>query len=193
MSHDVTRLYATSEAAHAAVEELREDGFTDIHVIAPPGEGVPVSAIAAQIAEAHVPLEKARALAPAVAAGQILVTVQAPFGRGKLATNILRTHGPVAASALDGGPHQPLYDEAAPLSSALGLPLLIDDPAPLSNALGLPTLAREEEGYKGTLGLPLLIRGDYPDGRWGFKFLSDDPTPLSTMLGIPVLCRCGEK
>lgn len=189
MSHEITRMFASTDAAQSAAEELREDGFDEIHIVNPPADaGVPLSAIAAQIAEGHVLLADAKIYAAGVAAGHSLLTVHAPFGRGKLATTIMDAHGPVPSGMVEPEPEK-LWDEAAPLSSALMMPVLLNDPAPLSRLIGVPALASDESSLSGAFGLPLLCTGEMPKGRWGLPFLSDNPAPLSSMLGLPVLIK----
>ena len=89
MSHEISRMYATGEAAGNAAAELEEEGFDEVHVVHPPvareGSNIPVSAIAAQIAQGNVLLADARIYAEGVAKGGSLVTVHAPFGSGKKA------------------------------------------------------------------------------------------------------------
>lgn len=188
MSHEITRMYASADAAMSAAEELREEGFDEFHIVNPPAAGVPLSAIAAQIAEGHVLLADAKIYAVGVAAGHSLLTVHAPFGRGKLATNIMASRGPVPSGMAEPEPES-LWDEAAPLSSALMMPVLLNDPAPMSRAIGIPPLISDEGSLSGALGLPLLCTGEMPEGRWGLPFLSDNPAPLSSMLGLPVLIK----
>lgn len=70
MSTEITRMFANAASAAKAADELREEGFNDVFVVNPPsGSDVPLSAIAAQIAQGHVHLPEAgsmpRALPPA--------------------------------------------------------------------------------------------------------------------------------
>ena len=187
MSHEITRLYASQDAARAAAAELREEGFTDVFVVTPPsGSDAPVSAIAAQIAEGRVLLADARIYARGVAAGGSLVTVHAPFGTGMLATTILEEHKPIASGKAEPEPEK-LWDEATPLSSALMIPLLNDDATPVSKIIGIAPLTSDTCSASGMVGLPLLTDGSVPDGRWGMKFLSNNPAPLSSLIGMPLL------
>jgi hypothetical protein len=85
----------------------------------------------------------------------VRVVVNARFGEGRNAAQILDSHGPLtpeeaARSAKDDPDPFParaaagilakVEDPATPLSNILGLRVLINDPAPLSNWLGWPTL-----------------------------------------------------
>ncbi|WP_146256151.1 hypothetical protein [Aestuariivirga litoralis] len=190
MSHEITRMYANAATAAKAAEELREEGFADIFVVNPPGSAdVPVSAIAAQIALGHVHLPEARIYAKGVAAGHALVTVHAPFGSGRLAETILASHGPVESGLPQAEPDR-IWDDAAPLSSAMMMPLLINDPDPMSKVLGIPAVTSGECSFSEKLGMPLLTNGELGDrGRLGLPFLSNNPTPLSSALGLPVLSK----
>ncbi|PZF76060.1 hypothetical protein DK847_15605 [Aestuariivirga litoralis] len=183
-------MYANAATAAKAAEELREEGFADIFVVNPPGSAdVPVSAIAAQIALGHVHLPEARIYAKGVAAGHALVTVHAPFGSGRLAETILASHGPVESGLPQAEPDR-IWDDAAPLSSAMMMPLLINDPDPMSKVLGIPAVTSGECSFSEKLGMPLLTNGELGDrGRLGLPFLSNNPTPLSSALGLPVLSK----
>ena len=179
MSHEITRMYASAATAAKAADELREEGFDDIYVVTPPAASdVPLSAIAAQIAQGHVLLADARIYAKGVAAGHSLVTVHAPFGSGKLAEDILESHGPV-----DSGMPKPrrctMWDEAAPLSSALYDAGAARRPGPdvqgdghsgghapaiaaCPGTIGMPLLTDGELGDRGKLGIPLPVRQPHP-------------------------------
>lgn len=190
MSTEITRMYASAADAAQAAAELREEGFDDLYLVSPPAAAdVPLSAIAAQIAEGRVLLAEAKVYAHGVAAGRSLLTVHAPFGSGRLAETILDSHGPVD-SGLAVPPEPSMWDEAAPLSSILGMPTVIDDPDPMSKVLGMPALSDNAFSLSGLFGIPLLTSGEMGDhGRFGLPYLSDNPTPLSSALGLPVLTK----
>jgi len=189
MSQEITRMYASPAAAAKAADALREEGYGDIFVVNPPPDGTPLSAIAAQIAEGRVYLGDAKVYAKGVAAGHALVTVHAPFGSGKLAEVLLDQAGPVdpgLPKAVDG----PMWDDAAPLSSVMFMPVLLDDPDPVSKVLGIPAVTSGNCSVSGMIGMPLLTEGEMGDrGRLGIPFLSNNATPLSSMLGLPVLSK----
>lgn len=189
MSHEITRMYASAATAAKAADALREDGFNDLFVVNPPPADTPLSAIAAQIALGRVYLGDAKIYAKGVSAGHALVTVHAPFGSGKLAETILDSHGPVD-SGLPKTSDAPMWDDAAPLSSAFYLPVLSDDPDPVSRVLGIPAVTSGNCSVSGMIGMPLLTEGELGDrGRLGIPFLSNNATPLSSMLGLPVLSK----
>jgi hypothetical protein len=189
MSHEITRMFANATAANKAAAELREEGYGDINVVSPSGSDVPLSAIAAQIAQGHVLLADAKIYAKGVAAGHSLVTVHAPFGTGKVAEYILDSHDPID-SGMPKVVADRMWDEATPLSSALVLPVLIDDPDPASRAIGIPALTSSDCGLSEAIGMPLLTNGVLGDrGKLGLPFLSNNPTPLSSALGLPLLSK----
>lgn len=188
MSFEITRMFASAANAKKAADELREEGFTDIFVVTPPAaQDIPLSAIAAQIAQGRVLLADAKVYAKGVANGGSLVTVHAPFGTGALATNILESHGTIPSGMAVPEPEK-IWDEAAPLSSVMYMPTLIDDPTPMSKVMGVSALTSSDCSLSGVLGLPLLKSGAMGDrGRLGISYLMDNPAPLSSLLGLPLL------
>lgn len=190
MSHEITRMFADPATAAKAADELREEGYDDLFVVNPPSAAdTPVSAIAAQIALGRVHLPEARIYAQGVAAGRALVTVHAPFGSGKLAETILDSYGPVDSGLPRPEPDK-VWDEGAPLSSALMMPLLIDDPDPMSKVLGIAAVSSGNCSLSAMIGMPLLTAGELGErGKLGLPFLSANATPLSSALGLPVLSR----
>ena len=190
MSHEITRMFASADTARAAAAELAEEGFNDVHVVTPPSkEDAPVSAIAAQIAQGRVLLADAKIYAEGVARGGSLVTVHAPFGTGMLATSILEQHGPIA-SGMPEAPAPKIWDEAAPFSSAMHMPLLSDDPTPMSRYMGIRPLSVSGRSFSSTIGMPLLSDNPMPlSSLLGMTRLSDKAAPLSSLLGLPLLTR----
>jgi len=187
MSHEISRMYASAEQAREAAAELGEEGFDEVFVVSPPAHEVPVSAIAAQIAQGRVHLPDAKIYAEGVARGGTLVTVHAPFASGHKATVILDSYGPIPSGKPEPAP-EILWNEATPFSSAMHMALLIDDAAPVSRVIGISPLAGSNCSFSGLIGLPLLSDGSaMPEGRWGMPFLSNNPAPLSSLLGLPLL------
>ena len=142
MSSEISRMYATAEAAaqcrsRAWARKASTRFTSSILPSAREGSNIPVSAIAAQIAQGNVLLADARIYAEGVAKGGSLVTIHAPFGSGMKALNILEFHGPVDSGMPAPEPVK-LWDEAAPMSSALMMPVLMDDPTPLSKFWAMP-------------------------------------------------------
>ena len=187
MSHEITRMFASTADAKSAAADLAEDGFNDVHVVAPPAEGTPLSAIAAQIAQGRVLLADARVYAKGVAAGGTLLTVHAPFGSGMRATSIIESYKTIP-TGMSEPERQPMWDDAAPLSSVLHMPVLSDDPAPITRYMGIPVLAGSDCSMSSMIGMPLLTSGKMGDrGLSGLPYLSSKAAPLSSMLGLPLL------
>jgi hypothetical protein len=188
MSFQITRMFGSAANANAAADELREEGFSDIFVVTPPtASDVPLSAIAAQIAQGRILLADAKVYAQGVAKGGSLVTVYAPFGAGQTATNILESHGTIPSGIAAPQPES-MWDEAAPLSSILYMSTKLDDPTPMSKVMGVSALTSSDCSLSGMLGLPMLKSSAMGDrGRLGIRYLMDNPAPLSSLLGLPLL------
>jgi hypothetical protein len=208
MTQAISRLYASSADAAAAVSELKETGFAEdaisvIGPVLPADAGMPDDAIAATIVQAGVPSAHAATYAEGVRSGETLVSVRAPFGYANTATEILSKHSPTATDLPDDGYEVPVRDPAAPLSSALGWKVLLDNPTPLSSFLGWAALSTKRTPpkpdrelvddpapFSKKIGMEVL--SDKPailSGHLGWRVLSDDPTPLSTRLGWPILSK----
>jgi hypothetical protein len=209
----ITRVYDTHQKAVEAVSGLHEYGFTDSQIILIDGStAADPAATAAAIAAENIPPADVDIYAQAVAQGASLVTVDASFGTAAVVTEIMRKPGPmpITVTAVEIDAKVEPWDDAAPLSSALHMPVLItrtsrtttepkllDDPTPLSTALGirvlsqsskLPSLLPTDWSLSGLLGLPMLSQDPAPLSRMlGRRVLSDNPTPLSTATNQPVL------
>ena len=190
MSHEITRMFATADAARAAAAELAEEGFDDVHVVTPPSNPeAPVSAIAAQIALGRVLLADAKIYAEGVAKGGSLVTVHAPFGSGMLATSVLESHGPIDSGMPAAEPPR-MWDEATPLSSAFAMDVLLHDATPASRIIGIAPLMGSGCSLSGAIGMPLLSDDPTPlSSLVGMSTLSRNSTPLSSLIGMPTLTR----
>lgn len=215
MPNLIVRMYDTEERARDAVTKLKEGGFRDDLILElSPGSAQSVaSAIVAGRRMGHL----AGFYAERVERGRSLVAIEAPFGKGQLATEIMDRCGPVDQDLRQpDDPVQTKWRQAAPLSAALGWPVLSrNKPSPLSYALGIPTISRKafyltsklanpNFSLSSMLGLPLLSRNPAPLSsmlglpllsRWaksssfGMKLLSNDPAPLSSALGMRTLSR----
>ena len=209
----ITRVYDTHQKAVDAVSGLKEYGFADSQITLIDGSTTAdPAATAASIAAENIPQADVDTYAQAVAQGASLVTVDASFGTAAIVTEIMRKPGPmpITVSAVEINAQVEPWDDAAPLSSALHMPVLItresrtstepkllDDPAPLSTALGvrvlsqpskLPTLLPTDWTLSGLLGLRMLSDEPAPLSKLtGRRVLSDNPTPLSTAINQPVL------
>jgi hypothetical protein len=195
INYPIVRLYATSEAAKAAVANLKRWGFEDelinvVHSGSTPPANAPASAasddpVLSAILSGYVLKEHAKVYAQEVRAGRTLVSIQAPFGVGGVAEDLLDEAGPVA-SAVKTSEGLPSWDDGAPFSSALGLPTIVRSSAPFSSFWVLPTLTRRGGTLSSALGLPELSGSSFV---FGSPSLSRSPAPFSSMLGLPLLRR----
>lgn len=187
MTTEINRMYSSEQTARKAAAELREEGFRDVHVVTPPASKTPLSAIAAQIAQNRVLLADARIYAKGVEAGGSLVTVFAPFGSGLAAEQILDSHNPIPTGMPEPKVER-MWDEGAPLSSAMMMPLLSNDATPMSKVIGMPPLTGHDRSFSSLIGMPLLSNNPAPlSSLIGMSLLSKKAAPLSSMLGLPVL------
>lgn len=184
MPNLIVRMYDSEERAGDAVKKLKKAGFADDAILAmTPGSA---QSVANAIVAGQMMGYRASFYAERVQQGRSLVAVEAPFGRGELATQILDDSGPVDQDLkLPEDAVKNEWGEGAPLSHALGLSVLSrNNPTPLSDALGLSTLGRSGTYLTSELSTrKYMLSG--PDG----PQLSSNPAPLSSMLGLPVLSR----
>ena len=205
MANTITRMYATRADADAAVGDLAKHGFgpEEILVVGSPaaaaGDPAQVDAIVDTLTRGYILKRHAVEYAKKVAQGSTFVAVHAPFGSGLKATVLLDRHHPV-----DSGVPEPVYpraryDESAPLSSALRLPVWSSDPTPFATFWNVPTLqapgatvsaaiSRIPAPLSALFGLPVLSDKAAPaSSSLGLPLLSDNAAPASSLVGLPVL------
>lgn len=192
MSQTIVRVYDSEAKAQQAVDALVLKGFgTDlINLVAPSEPAQSLEDIAAAIRAGYVLKGYAKAYAACVARGLTLVSVRAPFGTGVVVTRALDAAGPVPSGVPEEHEAGPTWDEAAPLSSALNMPVLAKSGTTFSGFWQLPMVTREGERsrtlfsvnfkrggnaapFSSLLGLPLLSK------KWTF----------SSLLGLPLLVK----
>lgn len=173
MLHPIVRMYSSSQGAAAAVAALRDWGFTDdmISVVAP-GAHASEDALISALTAAFIERSRARHYAQAVRQGQTAVVVRAPFGKGEAAQYYLNSAGPVSKVDAFREPMGAMWDEAAPFSSMLHLPVL----AKFRPFGGIPCVTKRGSTLCSKLGIPEL---------------SSDPRPTTEKLGMPVLAKPG--
>lgn len=188
MTQTISRMFANKTDADAAVQDLAKHGFgpDEIFVVRPPttaintpaaeNQGV-VDEIADKIARGAVLKTQAVRYAKRVAEGGCLVTVHAPFGSGFKATVLLDRHHPVESGVPARVYPRAKYEEAAPFSSALRLPVLSAEPTPFGAVLGLPSV--------------LLPDGAVLSAWLRYSMVFESPALLSKLLGLPVLTAIG--
>ena len=180
----IVRMYDTEERARDATAKLREAGFRDDAIL----ELALGSAqsVASAIVAGRMMGHRAEFYAERVKQGRSLVAVEAPFGRARPRPTSNGCSPVDQELELPDDPVQHEWGKAAPLSAALGWPVLLrKSPAPLSDSLGLPTRSRSEF-YTTTS----LASSDATfSSIFGLRLLSRNPAPLSSMLGFPLLSR----
>lgn len=208
----ILRLFNTTEDAMEAVHELKDFkyGRVGLQIIAQNED--PFNS--ESMREMGVSDDDAQRFSERVGNGGALVIADPPFGSGARVVEILERARPSDSGlsrAMEVRAPEPAYDgpgqdDAAPLSRALGLPLLSNNPAPLSSYFKIPTLLRRQNPKPAPLGLPLLLDKAAPlssmigmpvlsqdaapfSSLIGMKVLTDDPAPLSSLLKMPVLSK----
>lgn len=215
MAQTIARIYANQDTAQAALTALRDRGFRAdaTHLIARPEtpEGTspdaeaPHDPVLAAITKIGVAPQHAGIYAERVHRGEALVAVEAQFGTAQFATTVLEGANPVSVTLPEVEYSSGVnWVSAAPLSSALGIPVLLPDATPLSNLLKWPSLKREPASSASlasiqkqsreaaplsrSLKLPLLSGNAAPLSealKWTTVF--NDPAPLSEKTKLPVL------
>ncbi|MBX2878305.1 MAG: hypothetical protein KTR32_00155 [Granulosicoccus sp.] len=200
----IGQAFASEKDALDAVEKLKASEFeeSEISIITPAmiesanpamltkGEtdGVDSTEMLAQVImsvheASDVPGGHAMVYADAVQQGRSVVLITAPFGEALRATETLKT-----GKQVDIGPMPEMeyhtWQQPAPLSALLGMPVLAHRRSWMSRAFGELT----ESGYFPTKGLFGGLLSDNPtplSSKIGFDVLKDNnPAPLSSKLGL---------
>ena len=193
MSQTIHRMYSSLERANLAADALRAsrfERFDEVHVVGHKSEGDAASAdaIVAALMKAYVLKGHARVLAEGIRRGGTLVTVHAHFGTADAALAILERHGPIDSGLSEAADRPPAWDEAAPCSSLLHMPVLLADSATFSRFWNVPPLLKSGATTSSALGLPEATVSSRPfTGSFGLALISHKATILSSMLGLPVL------
>jgi hypothetical protein len=176
LNHPIVRLFGTAQQAADALKKLSAEGYTDdLITLVGPQTAATTEGLAANIAAAYVVHAEARMYAPEVAKGKYLVIVRAPFSAGGKAEKILDKFAPLPAPVAAVADRALLWDEAAPISSALRIPVL--STGFFSTFWTLPVLT----SWEARLPFPELTKST------SNTKLSSNPTPLSSLLHIPLL------
>ncbi len=146
LNYAIVRIYGTAQQATDVITRLKSSGFADepINLVAPPGTpGAPSSdGLVDAIAKGYVLKADAEQYAEQVRAGKWLVSVLAPLGTGPNAVKILNKFKPESFTVDHAADHVAGWDDSAPLSSALWLPLLSKESTPFSRMWGIPLLLK---------------------------------------------------
>lgn len=212
MRDPIVRMYETEQQARNAARKLKDEGFPEDQIfLVTPQSGGTAEAIAAAIMAGFVLRSHAKVYAQGIQAGRSLVVVRAAFGYTQDAIDILDSFGPVDTGLrLPSRDSSIAWDEAAPISSAFRLPVLLrNSPAPLSRTFGMPPLSRGRTGwlaamfgeltgprfaFSALLGMPLLSRNAAPlSSLFGLKTVSASSGPWQKSFGLPILTRGGRR
>jgi hypothetical protein len=212
MTHAIIRHYDSEAQGSKAAEQLRGEGYSHVHLFTGPTGKASASAasraaVVSDMLAANIWKSHAETYADRLTKGKSMVLVHAPFSTGRHANHILDSHEPSGAGIADtyhGSDFE--WDDAAPLSSMLRMPVLLGDKLPaetltgigsltkgkafLSNLLGIPLLKAGLQHSTSSLGLPLLSRNATPlSSLFGMRSISQSATPLSSMFGLPTLTK----
>ncbi len=192
MSQTICKMYGSNDNAMAAVAELStyrwEGEITAISAAGADGAARSADDIVNALLQAYVLRAEALIYAEGIARGGILVVVHAGFSAGQLALNILDRYNPIDSGIPEPASTGMIWDEAAPLSSALQMPTYCADPTPFATAWNLPTLAGDCASLSKAIGLSELASSDSSlSGAIGMPLLSSNPAPLSSLLHLPLI------
>ncbi|MEM8606128.1 MAG: hypothetical protein AAGF92_03435 [Myxococcota bacterium] len=179
----VVRVYASEESARAAAEDAGKD-FDTLGVIGPTEGSVDAAIEAGFIAPGQ-----RRRCERALESGHWVVGVSAQFGYAVYAEGALDRHGPVETIPITTRP------DPAPLSSALGIPVLSKTPSSARlmrtnrYILGEPKLSKKSAPFSSTFGMRLLSKSPRQRSTFGMPLLSKNGAPFSSMFRIPLLTK----
>jgi hypothetical protein len=196
----LSRVYASVDDASAAVDDLKQAGFTSnvIHLI---DQGAPAATVRELVKMGVLP-RHAPGYVAAITAGSALLIVEPQLGDGTLAARLLLTprvgenEQPVITYEFDED-----GDESTPFSTLLGWPTLLKTKFPFSEfwnmkmlsdrvtatgkSFGLSFLTSEAAPFSKMLGLKLATISATPfSDMIGMKFSTASATPFSSMLGM---------
>ncbi len=212
MRDPIVRMYETEQQARSAVHKLKAEGFPDEQIfLVTPQSGGTAEAIAAAIMAGFVLRSHAKVYAQGIQAGRSLVVVRASFGYTQDAIDILESFKPVDSGLRPSRDESSVaWDEAAPISSAFRLPVLLkSSPAPLSRVFGMPPLSKGRTGWLAAMfgeltsprfafsslfGMPLLSGNAAPlSSLFGMKTVTASSGPWQKSFGLPLLTRGGRR
>jgi hypothetical protein len=188
MTQSIIRTYETLKQIAGIEAELKASNFTAVQLF--PNATVQnrgsVDEIAAAIANAGIVKYQAASFADVVKRGGAVVIVQAHFGTGAKASDILAKYNPIKSTVASSDPV--LWDDAAPFSSLLHIPVLLDSSGPYHSYSGTPLVIDQGKEYKSFSGTPLLMtqNGDY-QSMSGTPLLLAQKGEYQSLSGTPLL------
>jgi len=203
------RIYASETGATEADAALAAAGFKHRSVLLPSRHaGQEEAAVNAAIEEGNLPERYILICNRSLKAGRSIVAIQAPYGRGLKALDIMDRGDTVDTDRLD----RYVFDSPSPLSDILRLPalstfvptanllrsdwslfgsgLLRRSPSPLSSMFGLPTLSGWKRDWNSSFGFPMLSRNPAPlSAMFGMRTVSKTKAGWEYSFGFPMLSR----
>jgi hypothetical protein len=209
MPQKIVRIYGSAAQGSKAAAHLRDLGFEHVFQFSGPASTTSSSsvrgALITDMMNAQLLKNHAETYANRLTNGQSLVLVHAPFGSSNNATEAMDGFEPIDVGISETN-FPPVYqwDDAAPLSSALQIPVLTETRLVAETLTGVSSLTRGKAFLSDLYGIPLLSRGSadqtnsmgFPmlsqnaallSSALGFRTISNNATPLSSLLGLPVL------
>jgi hypothetical protein len=212
MPQKIVRIYDSVAQGAKVATHLANEGYQHIYQF----KGVSGKSAAsvnerknmiAQMMDAHIWQSHAEAYADRLAKSGALVIVHAPFGSAKNAMAVMDSYAPIDVGHAETH-YTPdfVWDDRAPLSSVLQMPVLTNISLPfetltgvssltkglafLSNLLGIPLLSAGSAKRNTSMGFPMLSASATPlSSSIGMRTLSQNATPLSSLFNLPVLTR----
>jgi hypothetical protein len=178
-------MFDSVEKATAAAGKLRDAGYGDdlISVVSVAASGS-AEGLKKALMAAFVLSGDAAVHARHAGANHGFVVVRAPFGGSVDAIDLLNSAGPVSTTDPTEVPDGPLWDDAAPFSSAIHMPPL----AKWRPTGGAGALMDSGWSLFGALGLPELSASHTPTTEgMGMSLLSSNATPFSSLFKLPLL------
>jgi hypothetical protein len=186
MAHPIIRCYDSVRQTAGLDAELKQSGFAGSQIL--PNATIASSSgaefLTAALAQLGIARPQAASLAALIRQGGAVAVVPAAFGTGANATQILSKYNPTAESVRsDFGS----WDDAAPFSSLLHVPVLADCSKPFQGSSGTPLIIQQKGEYSSMSGTPLLIKqnGSYQSFS-GTPLLVKDG-PYKSLSGTPLL------
>jgi hypothetical protein len=192
MSSLLIRLFDSATQSAKAAQQLADEGFEHVrHIKAGTGKNANRQMLVSELMSAQVWKSHAETYAERLAKGGAMVLVHAPFGTALKAGAIMDAHGPVD-QGLPGAAAKPdfVWDDAAPLSSVLQLPVLTNVKLPAETLSGVSSLTKGTAFLSDMFGMKILSRGvHHATSSMGLSLLSKSATPLSSLFGMGTLSR----
>lgn len=192
MSTLLIRIYDSTTHSAKAAQQLTDEGFEHVrHIKAGTGKNANRQNLVAELMGAQIWKGHAEVYADRLMKGGGLVSVYAPFGSALKAEAAMDAYQPVD-TGLPASPKKPdfVWDDAAPLSSILQMPVLTNVKLPAETLSGVSSLTKGTAFLSDFLGIQILSKGVHHNATsMGMSLLSQSATPLSSMIGMATLSK----